>query len=50
MKKLTKIGMALEAFGISITACGIADLTRWILILGVLTSAVGRGLVMYAKD
>lgn len=50
MKKLHKIGMAIEAVGVTITTCGIADMTQWVLIAGVIFSAIGRGVTMYAKD
>ena len=53
MKKFNKferLGMALEAFGVTVTTCGIAELSRLILIGGVLITGAGRALTMYFKD
>lgn len=53
MKKYNKyerLGMSLEAFGITVTTCGIAELSRWILFSGVIISGMGRALTMFFKS
>lgn len=50
MKYIKRVGLALEGFGVSITTCGVVDMTQWILITGVITSAAGRALTMFAKE
>lgn len=49
-KKMVRLGMALEAFGVTITTCGIAEMSRRFLLTGVITSAFGRGLTILFKD
>lgn len=46
---LVAIGNALEAFGLTITGCGIADLSRSWLMTGVLVSGLGRALSAYGN-
>lgn len=49
-KKMVRLGLALEAFGVTVTTCGIAEMSRWVLLTGVITSAFGRGLTMFFKN
>lgn len=48
--KITKLGLAMEAFGLTITGVGIGELDRWLLIPGLIIMALGRGLKEYGKD
>jgi hypothetical protein len=52
MKKINykKIGMAVEAVGVTITTAGITDLSRGWLISGMVITAIGRGLNMILID
>lgn len=52
MKKINykKIGVAIEAVGVTITTAGITDLSQGWLITGMIISAVGRGLTMLLTD
>lgn len=49
-KRMVRLGMALEAFGVTVTTCGIAEMSRWVLLTGVITSALGRALTIFFKD
>lgn len=49
-KRMVRLGMSLEAFGVTVTTCGIAEMSRWVLLTGVITSAIGRGLTIFFKD
>jgi hypothetical protein len=50
IKTVKRIGLALEGFGVAITTCGVVDMTQWILMTGVITSAAGRALTMFARE